>query len=79
MDPTQTMSTSKRKKIRKSKRQLIGYNPAPPEMCSNCAHFKKSLYAKKQKEYFPPRCEKFLIAVETQGVCNYWEDREADA
>lgn len=74
MDPTQTMPTSKRKKIRKARRQLIGYNPSPPEMCSNCAYYKRSLHA--NGEYFPPRCEKYLLAVEPHAVCNHWEDLE---
>lgn len=74
MDPTQTMRPSKRKKIKRAKRELIGYDATAPQMCSNCAHFKNAFHSKQHGEYFPPRCERYKLAVERHAVCDHWED-----
>lgn len=72
MDPTDSMNPGKRKRIKKAKRKVVGYDPTPPMMCSNCRHFKNDLHA--GGEYFPPRCEKYKFQVDKQAVCDHWED-----
>lgn len=75
MDETESIPTNTRKKIRKARRVVVGYDAAEPEMCCNCAFFKSSLHASETKEYFPPRCERHKFQVERHAICNYWQDR----
>jgi hypothetical protein len=72
MDITEPMSTGRRKRIKRARRTVIGYDSAEPEMCCNCLHFKNALYATGTSEYFPPRCEKHLIEIERHAICDTW-------
>lgn len=74
LDPTESMNPGKRKRIKKAKRTLIGYDSSEPQMCANCLYFENCLVSKKTKEYFPPRCKKHNLEVERHATCNHWKD-----
>jgi len=68
------MSRNKRKRIKKRKRESIGYDAEAPEMCLNCKHFNNHFTRKPTGEYFPPRCELHKMEVNRYAVCNTYSD-----
>ena len=62
-----------RKKKKRLKRELVGYDGSKPNMCKNCVYYIESLYNKPTREFFPQRCHKHEFEVVAHATCAHFE------
>jgi hypothetical protein len=68
----QSMNRKKRKRARRTIREMINYTDDHPVSCCLCRHYQSALTV--DGAYFQPRCTKFLIGVVAHAVCDNYED-----